>query len=285
MVHPAHRAGIAKINSLAEEINVPFRIIQNHKDALDPEVIYFLPAEADPPFNQGQFPDLKSGFLFFKWAYRNITWDAHDKDQVVSVAAVRKWIQDPHTLGECIICMENVQINEHMSCPECHSFLCTLCFLKHHLTHQAIATICARDRAAVICVRHFPNKCPQCRVKFRCDLRDSYYQVFDPLDVFSPVQRRCLEFLRDHDPDFTAIRQGWLRARAFKVGDLVVLHNLNKEEWNGKVAVIIGKRTNKNGVRRWPIQLKDTSQAKVSIKENNMKKVNVPGNRFVRLCD
>jgi len=41
-VHLAHQAGVAKIQALAEDLKIPFRIIKTHKHAVDPRVIYFF---------------------------------------------------------------------------------------------------------------------------------------------------------------------------------------------------------------------------------------------------
>eukprot|EP00483_Globobulimina_turgida_P008005 UN08021 len=59
----------------------------------------------------------------------------------------------------------------------------------------------------------------------------------------------------------------------FNKGDVVELHGLNKVEWNGKQAVIIGDVIIKENMRRWPIQLKHQISVKASIKECNMKAI------------
>ncbi len=59
----------------------------------------------------------------------------------------------------------------------------------------------------------------------------------------------------------------------YKNGDVVELHGLNKVDWNGIHAVIIGDVTIKQNIRRWPIQLKHNKSIKASIKACNLKSI------------
>eukprot|EP01084_Bolivina_argentea_P016119 30193_1 len=59
----------------------------------------------------------------------------------------------------------------------------------------------------------------------------------------------------------------------YENGDVVQLHGLNKVEWNGKHAIIIGDVIIKQNIRRWPIQLKHNKSIKASIKECNLKSI------------
>eukprot|EP01083_Nonionella_stella_P083302 230293_1 len=57
----------------------------------------------------------------------------------------------------------------------------------------------------------------------------------------------------------------------FEIGETVQLHSLKKKSWNNKLAVIIAPYLIKNGVKRWPIKLKNNPSQKASIKEANMR--------------
>lgn len=293
-VHPGHHAGVAKIQALARDLKIPFRIIKSHKHAVDPQVVYFLPAEADPSFNKKDLSSYSGGYLFYKFAFHAVLWNPGCRCcKVVSIAAVRKWLQDPHLVNaECIICFDKVRADDYSSCHQCHCILCTFCHVQDMLSEEALEGIESQRaaRCGPDCYCHLqsiPVKCVQCRKQLHSGLYDTYYKVLDRLDEFKPAQKRVLQELCDLDEHFPAVRDWFVQLHTLKAGVLVVLQNLVKEEWNGKVAVITGKCTEIEGVRRWPIKLKVKSGAAAiyNVKEANVKMFNCPALRMNSLSN
>ena len=213
-----------------------------------------------------------------------------------SRAVLRKQLCSDDNDRECLVCFEEFKVWEASRCPQCNATICAVCVMKLTLTEQIIQRIRVYEfeelETADDDVMRAGYRCPSCRNELMIYIEKIYVRVMDRLGEFPQTQRNALLFLKDNDPKFAVRLSGWKRenkrceemieagkakarlekSKRLEQGCNVKLHGLKKKEWNGKKAVIIGKKQIKNGVTRWPIQLKGKRKSKALLKECNMKK-------------
>ena len=199
-------------------------------------------------------------------------WPLRWKD--TSRAAIRKHLEN--TNNECVVCLEEVGVEDQVSCNLCAARTCSMCLMKICLTDDAIPKILSGIFMAKM-------RCVGCRREsllddLRCPL--PYFTIMHRLDELTQPQRDALMFIKENDPKYKKSLADWedhmmkFPLPQFKKDSVVQLQRLKKKtEWNGKEALIIGDGMMKNGVYRWPIQLTDDSGSKALMKQINLRKV------------
>ena len=216
-------------------------------------------------------------WIFFNGNSFSIHWNR------CSQASLRKLLSsDAYDDGEeCLVCFEEIGKIDSVSCMQCNATMCFVCCIKMSLTE---AINCDPEGYLI--------RCPECRSKLNGNVLQFYVRVMDRLKEFTPLQQDVLLSIKRNDPKFDLrlsdwknkvvaqnwvieqrkARARWQKSKELKQGCTVKLYGLKKKDWNGKKAVIIGKKEVKNGVVRWPIQLKGKCKSKALLKECNMKK-------------
>ena len=190
-----------------------------------------------------------------------------------SQASLRKSLSSNDDLQECLVCFEESRRVDTVSCMRCHATMCSVCYIKISMAEKV-------------------SRCPECRCKESGIISTIYVRVMDRLSEFTPLQQYALKWIKDNDPEFEVrlaewekrlvakdlsivqrkLKARWEKSRQLKPGCTVKLCGLKKKDWNGRTAVIIGKKEINNGIVRWPIQLKRKCKSKALLKECNMKK-------------
>ena len=203
----------------------------------------------------------------------------------LSRQAFRKLLdQEPGPI-ECSICLEDTHRLRRSSCPLCESTCCWVCNFKLILENEDINDTlhCWRTRPDCKCIHNVSKRCCECRQVSGIDVLKYYVRVIDTgyLDKFNPDQQRHLLMIKRCDPEYRTKTDVWkeqLRefqvdmSTRFKNGKTIKLRALKKKEWNRRTAKIVGKRTLRNGVFRWPIKLRGEKQP-VMIKQCNLQKM------------
>ena len=265
------------VRSIVEEMGkrlVHITDINNQRDTLnnDPNVVSVL--EIGKKFKyQTVIDDVCDAFIGCNNVGFPMNWNEYSR------TSLRKRLSSGDDSLECLVCFEEIEKLDTWHCRRCNATMCPVCFVKIVLT--------AREDFAIR-----PFRCPECRSKLIDNVLQFYVKVMDRLSEFEPSHQNALLCIKRHSPTFDVLLSEWKRqrisqdsiivqrkakapgeiSRQLKPGCAVKLHGLKKKNWNGRTAVIIGKKEMKNGVVRWPIQLKRKCRSKALLKECNMKK-------------
>eukprot|EP01084_Bolivina_argentea_P195822 335830_1 len=201
---------------------------------------------------------------------------------------IKKFLNDPrHQFSSCCVCYTELFSKTAKSgvphCVFCNVHLCFVCFVKLALSDSNIDKIYQKHAGVIF-------KCPQCRHPTSVNILTAYYKVMDELDQFSLKQRNVILFIKQNDLCYAEKMKALTKisenrkiknkqksnddkqASHFQKGQIVVLHGLNKSEWNGKHASIIGNVV-VGQYRRWPVQLKSTKSERALIKQQNLRSI------------
>ena len=255
------------VEAIAKELGIKFVWIKNLNDRRakdtfkrDPDTAYMVDTGESVTDFYGPHD------FTLTWKHRNHSF----KWKEVSLASIRKCLQDDGSAAECTVCFEELPLRESSNCAQCHSKYCTTCIIRMGLTEDGMRRIMSLD---FLC----EHPCCICREPLSWDPRLHYFKVLDRMQEFTPLQQETLVFCRKWDHNSALQIRVWEEKhplKHFKPGVTVKLHGLKKQrKWNGKKAQIIGEGVVNNDTFRWPIQLLKKPRSKALLKQTNMIKL------------
>lgn len=221
--------------------------------------------------------------VIFVWAggILNLQWNVFTHEEFRG-----KFESHPTEEKQCPVCSEYVDQIRLSFCYQCKSKTCWVCVMKMALTPETIQSILLQPNEPIEEYRCHECRCPECREALEADIEGVYVRVMDHLDEFTEEQQQALLLIKLNDPQFDELLDKWksqLQTDSITFDDLIPIHlhrgctvrlyGLKNKKWNRKKAIIIGPKEIKNGVIRWPIQLKGKCRTKALIKQRNLKKM------------
>ena len=257
------------VKSVATAMGVRFQLSHTMVSDPDPDVLFLYVSELPFHLNQAEYRGGPyNAILYYAGATTPLIWHQYTK------ASVSKMLDGGR---ECVVCLDEGAIRiSH--CPRCHCSMCSICVIKMVLSPEYISQFMNGTADSRV-----TTPCPQCRAPLEKEAMQNYCTVLDRLDEFTEDQQNVLSWFKSSDPDYevstarwknTADRLKYIQSRSFRKGCRVKLRHLKaQKQWNGKKAVIIGTKTIKNGVIRWPIRLSGNGRSKALMKPCNMFKI------------
>ncbi len=265
------------IKNIAAAKGIRFQIL-HEKEPADPDILYVCKPELLYPPNTKDAQDTRDTCILWNGGTVRIVMAEWSK------AALRRYLSNENeSANQCSQCKIKTHNLKKCQCPRCESTTCVVCVFKLLLGSPAFADAlaCWQSRADDCrCISAVPLKCTDCSLKYSTDPLKLYVRVLDKMEAFNKAQRKQLLRIASLDNQQTAKLNDWTEsirkfdldmAFRFCSGKTVTLRALKRKEWNGRTAKIVGNRTIKNGVIRWPIKLKGEKQP-VMIKQCNLQK-------------
>eukprot|EP01084_Bolivina_argentea_P027086 50352_1 len=237
---------VSTLKSIISELGLQFEVISDSSEGTCYGTAYFIPENTCGELLYGTLSDRYQfdGLLIFRGIDLPISWT------LSSPYSVKKWLTDP-TDRQCSVCCQQAEYGCSMKCSGCGGRICGVCILKKCLTKESIMMI---KCAFMTTVR---TQCVQCKSGFLIDVGSWYFKILNHLNEFPKHQKETLLWLKEMNENHDNCMKGWKEYIAFNDITIVILNGLSQSEWNGKIAMITGKKVMKNDVVHWPVLIKD----------------------------